>query len=94
MKTTQEIIRDLHLQLERENDLLNGYRFKVQELEKKIRNHAFLISHSDTKNMLFHAAAITEYYTERSNYMAEIEMLEKSIEMAHDDIAEFESEVK
>lgn len=94
MKTTQEIIRDLHLQLEKENDLLNGYRSKVQELENKIRNHAFLIYRGDTKNMLFHAAAITEYYTDRSNYMAEIEMLEKSIEIIHDDIAELESEVE
>ena len=94
MKTLQEIIHDLYLQLERENDLLNGYRSKVQELEDKIRHHAFLISNGDTKNMLFHAAAITEYYTDRSNYMAEIEMLEKSIEIAHNDIAELESEVK
>lgn len=94
MKTAQETIHDLYLQLEKENDLLNGYRFKVQELENKIRNHAFLIARSNTKNMLFHAAAITEYYTERSNYMVEIEMLEKSIEIANEDIAELESEVK
>lgn len=94
MKTTQELIHDLCLQVEMENDLLNGYRAKVMELHKKIRNHAYLILNSTPYNLAYHSARIAEYSALLEKYETEIEMLEKSIEIANDDIAELESEVK
>ena len=86
MKTAQELIHDLHLQLERENDLLNGYRSKVTDLHKKIRNHAFLILNATPFDIPYHAEKIAEYSALLEEYNAEIEMLEKSIEIANDDI--------
>lgn len=94
MKTIQEMIHEVSLQLEYDTDMLNGYRTKVADLHKKIRNHAYLILNSTPCNLAYHAARIAEYSALLEEYNAEIEMLEKSIEMAHDDIADLESEVK
>ena len=94
MKTVQELIHDLHLQLEYETDMLNGYRTKVADLHKKIRNHAYLILNSTPCNLAYHSARIAEYSALLEEYNEEIEMLEKSIEIAHSDIAELESEVE
>lgn len=94
MKTLQELIHDVQLQLEYETDLLNGYRSKVLDLHKKIKNHAFLIINATPFNLAHHAKKIAEYSTLLEEYNAEIEMLEKSIEIAHSDIEELESEVK
>lgn len=93
MKTIQELIHDLHLQLERETDLLNGYRTKVADLHKKIRNHAYLILNCTPHTLAYHSARIAEYSALLKEYNAEIEMLEKSIEIAHSDIDDLESEV-
>ena len=94
MKTIQELIHDVQLQLEYETDLLNGYRTKVADLHKKIRNHAYLILNSTPYNLAYHSARIAEYSALLEEYNTEIEMLEKSIEIAHSDIAELESEVE
>lgn len=92
MKTVQELIHDLHLQLEKENDLLNGYRTKVTDLHKKIRNHAYLILNSTPCNLAYHSAQIAKYSALLEEYNTEIKMLEKSIEIANDDIADLLAE--
>lgn len=94
MRTVQELIHDLHLQVECDTDMLNGYRFKVYQLHKKIKNHAYLILNSTPCNLAYHAAKIAEYSALLEEYNTEIEMLEKSIEIANSDIENLESEVK
>lgn len=93
MKTIQELIHDVQLQLEYETDMLNGYRSKVLDLHKKIRNHAYLILNSTPYNLAYHSARIAEYSALLEEYNTEIEMLEKSIEIANADLENLESEV-
>lgn len=94
MKTIQELIHDVQLQVEYETDMLNGYRTKIADLHKKIRNHAYLILNSTPYNLAYHSARIAEYSALLEEYNAEIEMLEKSIEIANADLENLESEVK
>lgn len=93
MKTTQELIYDVQLQLEYETDMLNGYRAKVLDLHKKIKNHAFLILNSTPYNLAYHSARIAEYSALLEEYNTEIEILGKSIEIANSDLENLESEV-
>lgn len=93
MKTTQELIHNVQLQLEQDTDMLNGYRTKVADLHKKIRNHAYLILNSTPYNLAYHSARIAEYSALLEEYNTEIEMLEKSIEIANSDLENLESEV-
>ena len=93
MKTVQELIHDLHLQLEYDTDMLNGYRKKITDLHNKIRNHAYLILNSTPCNLAYHSARIAEYSALLEEYNTEIEMLEKSIEIANADLENLESEV-
>ena len=93
MKTIQEEIREISLQLELDIVTLNDYHFKVFQLHKKIKNHAYLILNSTACDLAYHAAKIAEYSTLLEEYNAEIEMLEKSIEIANADLENLESEV-
>ena len=93
MKTTQEMIHEVSLQLEHDTDMLNGYRTKVADLHKKIRNHAYLILNSTPYNLAYHSARIAEYSALLEEYSEEIEMLEQSIEIANADLENLESEV-
>lgn len=93
MKTVQELIHDVRLQLEYETDMLNGYRAKITDLHKKIKNHAYLILNSTPCSLAHHSARIAEYSALLEEYNTEIEMLEKSIEIANADLENLESEV-
>lgn len=95
MQTIQEMIHAVSLQLEQDTDMLNGYRSKVADLHKKIRNHASIIAHNVSPlHLAYHAARIAEYSALLEEYNAEIEMLEKSIEIANSDLENLESEVE
>ena len=93
MKSIQELIHEVRLQLEYDTDMLNGYRTKITDLHRKIKNHAYLILNSTPCNLAYHSTQIAKYSTLLEEYNTEIEILEKSIEIANADLENLESEV-
>ncbi len=90
------MLEKLIKQVEENNDYINTYNAKVDELTQDIIHISQDIAKYPYGGQQFvsNAARIAELYAIMKEFIDEIEFLEKENEMLQEDIAELESEVK
>ena len=92
------MLEKLIKQVEKNNDYINTYNARIEELQQSIKSIAHDIANPYAcrtfKQFASDSARIAELYATMKEYLDEVEYLEKENEMLQEDIAELESEVK